>query len=67
VYGAIASDIHQDFHCWKGGTALSCNVDDLEDYVTAFSTSLFTDDDGQQMSKAFKHIQRIRKRVRPLD
>jgi hypothetical protein len=64
----IQQSIHNDFHQWMGGFGISCTVDDLEQYIETFSSSLFPDSahSRKRMAQALKRVDRIRKTVRPL-
>lgn len=64
----MKESIHKDFHQWMGGNGVSCTIEDLEQYVETFSTSLFPDSplSRQRMAKALKRIEKIRRTVRPL-
>jgi hypothetical protein len=64
----MQDSIHKDFHQWMGGNSMSCTVDDLEQYIYTFSSSLFPESTNSRrnMSRVLKRIKNIRKTVRPL-
>lgn len=61
---AISSDVHKHFHQWMGGSHISCTVEDMENYITEFSSHLFSGDNVEQATKVAIKLSQVKSILR---